>query len=250
MRGSCQCGAVVYEVAAPLRPVILCHCTQCRKWSGHVWAASSVSEAAFTLIRAGALRWFRSSDTAERGFCGDCGSCLFWHPFGEGTMHFAPAALDGPTGLAVAEEWFEADAGDYYTTPERADALTGSCLCGANRFRVTGAMGEVTACHCSQCRKSSGHFASSFDVDEGAVIWSDKLVSEYEGPGGSQRGFCQRCGSHLYFRGRDGGFSVEAGSIENPTGGRLVAHIHVADKGDYYAVTDGAPLIATEGTNA
>ncbi|WP_442475962.1 GFA family protein [Roseovarius litorisediminis] len=40
MRGSCQCGAVRYEVAGPLRQVVGCHCSQCRKTSGHYVAAT------------------------------------------------------------------------------------------------------------------------------------------------------------------------------------------------------------------
>ena len=104
-------------------------------------------------------------------------------------------------------------------------------------------MGEVTACHCHQCRKLSGHFAASFDVAEDALIWSARQVQEFVSPGGAARGFCPGCGSSLYFRAADGGFSLEAGCIDNPTGGRLAAHIHVADKGDYYALTDGLPQV-------
>ena len=241
MKGSCLCGGVVFAVAGPLRPVVACHCTQCRKMSGHFWAASSVPEAAFALVQAGALRWYRSSDMAERGFCGDCGSSLFWRPFGQGTLHFAPGALDGKTGLAIAEDWYLADAGDYYLVPQPAALLTGSCLCGANQFTLDGPMGEVTACHCSQCRKVSGHFAASFDVEEDALIWADKVVAEHVAPGGGQRGFCPCCGSSLYFRAADGTFSVAAGVIDNPTGGHLARHVFVADKGDYYRLTDGLP---------
>ena len=243
MRGECLCGGVVFEVVAPLRPVIACHCTQCRKWSGHFWAASSVPEAGFHLVRSAALRWYRSSDAAERGFCGTCGASLFWHPFGQGTMHFAPAALEGPTGLVITEEWYLEDAGDYYAAPAAAKGVRGSCLCGANRFTLEGPMGEATACHCHQCRKLSGHFAASFDVAEDALIWSARQVQEFVSPGGAARGFCPGCGSSLYFRAADGGFSLEAGCIDNPTGGRLAAHIHVADKGDYYALTDGLPQV-------
>ena len=241
MKGSCLCGGVAFTVDEPLRPVILCHCTQCRKTSGHFWAASSVPMARFHLTEARGLAWYRSSDAARRGFCRACGATLFWWPDGQGTMHFAPGALEGPTGLAVAESWFEADAGDYYTSPRPAETLTGSCLCGANRFTLAGPMGEVTACHCRQCRKLSGHFAASFDVAEAALTWRARSVREYRTPGGGQRGFCPHCGSSLYFRAGNGAFSVEAGCIDNPTGGHLASHVFVADKGDYYALSDGLP---------
>jgi hypothetical protein len=241
MHGSCLCGGVVFETVGPARPVLTCHCTQCRKQSGHFWAASAVPLTAFRLQKSETLEWYAASDTAKRGFCGGCGAFLFWQENGSAAISFAPGTIDGPTGLQIAEEWFVEDAGDYYTNPRPARMLSGACLCGANLFTIDGAMGEVTACHCSQCRKTSGHYSASFDVDEEELIWSARHVREYTTPGRAQRGFCPICASSLYFRSADGDFSVEAGVIDAPTGGRLVRHIHVASKGDYYTLTDGLP---------
>ena len=241
IQGACLCGAVAFVVDGPLRPVIVCHCMQCRKWSGHVWAASSVPLDRFHLLRQDGLRWYAASDQAERGFCGGCGASLLWKPVAEDRISFAAGALEGPTGLAVGAEWFAEEAGDYYTLPQPVRMLMGSCLCGANLFSIDGAMGEVTACHCSQCRKTSGHFAASFEVEEDGLIWAQRTVREYLTPGGAARGFCTGCGGSLYFRDAQGGFSVEAGCVDNPTGGRLTKHIHVADKGDYHRLADGLP---------
>jgi len=36
--GGCLCGAVRYEVLGPLRDVVLCHCSHCRRTHGHVAA--------------------------------------------------------------------------------------------------------------------------------------------------------------------------------------------------------------------
>ncbi len=249
MQGSCLCGQVVFAVDGPLRPVIACHCTQCRKVSGHYWAASSVPMARFRLIRDDGLRWFRSSAAAQRGFCGGCGASLFWKPEGEDRISFAPAALDGATGLTMAEHILTEFVGDYYAPegpppPQATDVerLSVSCLCGGVAFSLPGPAGEVHACHCTQCRKLSGHYAASFDVDEAGVAYAaSATLSAYETPGGGQRGFCSSCGSSLWFRAADGAFSVEAGAVDGATGGRLAAHIFVADKGDYYAITDGLP---------
>lgn len=247
MRGSCLCGGVVFEVKPPLREVVACHCTQCRKQSGHFWAATSVPHDRFRLTEGRGLAWYRASPEAQRGFCRDCGAFLFWQPEGEARISFAAGALDGPTGLRMAEHWFGEDAGDYYApegpppAPTEARTLHGSCLCGANRFTLPGPMGEVGACHCTQCRKLSGHYSASFDAEEAALDWQARNVAEYVTPGGGQRGYCPDCGSSLYFRAKDGGFSVEAGCIANPTGGRLASHIFVADKGDYYTLDDGLP---------
>ena len=70
--GSCECGAVVFELSGPLREVIGCHCTQCRKTSGHYWAATSVNTAQVHLLQSQGLTWHRSSDVARRGFCKRC----------------------------------------------------------------------------------------------------------------------------------------------------------------------------------
>lgn len=247
MRGSCLCGQVQFE-AVPDRHVIACHCSQCRKQSGHFWAATFAWHKGFRLTRAEDLRWYAASDQARRGFCGGCGAFLFWQPTGEDRISIAAGAFDGPTGLQIGESWHNEDAGDYYDPsggpPPAASEATevhGACLCGANRFALPGPMGEVWACHCTQCRKTSGHHAASFDADEASVHWQARKISEHVSPGGGVRGFCSDCGSGLYFRAPDGHFSLEAGAVEPPSGGRLVRHIFVADKGDYYELTDGLP---------
>jgi len=114
IRGSCLCGAVTFRLTPPLRDVFLCHCDQCRKWSGHFWAATSVPLMRFHLEQGEELTWFASSEHARRGFCRRCGASLFWEPLGEGRMSVAAGALEKPTGLRVVETWYRENAGDYY----------------------------------------------------------------------------------------------------------------------------------------
>jgi hypothetical protein len=241
MRGSCLCGGVVFEVAGPSRPVVTCHCTQCRKQSGHFWAASAVPQAAMIFAKSDTLAWYAASTTAKRGFCTGCGAFLFWQEAGSDQISFAPGAIDGPTGLQIGQELHVEDAGDYYHGPmTEAAVLQGSCLCGANRFTVPRPMGEVWGCHCNQCRKTSGHFSASFDVDYDKIVWLARDTRDHVSPGGGVRSFCPTCGCGILFHGPTE-TSVEAGVIDNPTGGRLVRHIFVASKGDYYDLTDGLP---------
>lgn len=115
IRGACLCGAVRFRLSPPLREVFLCHCSQCRKWSGHFWAATSVPLDRFHLEGEESLRWYPSSDHARRGFCAICGSSLFWEPKGEGRISVAAGALEPPTGLRIGEVWERDSAGDYYT---------------------------------------------------------------------------------------------------------------------------------------
>lgn len=60
------------------------------------------------------LKWFRSSEGAERGFCETCGSNLFWHPIGSDAMSITAGSLDAPTGLAIEKHIFVGDKSDYY----------------------------------------------------------------------------------------------------------------------------------------
>jgi hypothetical protein len=257
--GSCHCHAVAFTVAdvpgaAPVGDpgpgqAVACHCTQCRRWSGHFWAATAVPLARFTLGRQDGLTWFASSAGVRRGFCRDCGSSLFWLRDGTDAIEIAAGAFDAPTGLLLGRHDHVPDAGDYYgpegPPPPPGPApgrLDGACLCGACRFSLPGPAGPVTACHCHQCRRISGHCSASFDAREDAVTWHDRdSLRTYATPGGSLRGFCGMCGSSLWFRAADGAFSVEAGSIGGPTGGRLAVHIFTAEAGDYYRIDDGLP---------
>jgi len=79
--GSCLCGGVRYQVEGPLRPVVYCHCEQCRKTSGHHVAASSAPRDKVKI--SGDVRWYHSSKSARRGFCATCGGNLFWDGPGE-----------------------------------------------------------------------------------------------------------------------------------------------------------------------
>ncbi|MEP2137963.1 MAG: GFA family protein, partial [Erythrobacter sp.] len=109
--GSCLCSAVRFEVNGPLRPVIACHCVQCRKTSGHHVAATSALRSDVDVH--GEVTWFASSKDARRGFCSTCGSNLFWDGPGVNLSIFA-GTLDGSTGLELAGHIFCDAKGDYY----------------------------------------------------------------------------------------------------------------------------------------
>ncbi len=112
LSGRCLCGDVAFEVHGTPRGVSACHCGQCRKQSGHVWASAYVPEADLTIT--GTPSWYEASGTAKRGFCPRCGSFLFWKARDENTVSFALGALDLPTGLTLQKHIFCEDKGDYY----------------------------------------------------------------------------------------------------------------------------------------
>ena len=112
--GSCLCGAVAYRVTGPLRPVLACHCVECRKTSGHHVAATQAAAADLTLTVDRGLAWCSSSDAAERGFCRDCGSSLFWRRKNDDRISIMAGTLDGATGLETQAHIWACEAGDYY----------------------------------------------------------------------------------------------------------------------------------------
>jgi hypothetical protein len=115
--GKCLCGAVRFEVSGTPRDVVVCHCGECRRWAGHVWAASAAPREDIRILEDGALRWIDSPESvtrARRGFCAECGSSLFWEAPDRDTISFSAGALDAPTGLKTVREIYTEFAGDYY----------------------------------------------------------------------------------------------------------------------------------------
>ncbi len=113
--GSCICGAVTFTVDGGLRPVIACHCQTCRKASGHFVAFTAAWTESFEITQARGLKWYRSGETTERGFCGECGATLFFRRDGAEHISIAAGAFDGATGLALSAHIFAVEKGDYYT---------------------------------------------------------------------------------------------------------------------------------------
>ena len=119
----------------------------------------------------------------------------------------------------------------------------GGCLCGGVRYRVAGVLRDAMACHCTQCRKSTGHYAafSACRSDE-LVMENDRTLAWYESSPGVRRGFCGNCGSTLFWDDLSRDYiAVAAGSLGEPTGIVLTKHIFAADKGDYYRIEDVPP---------
>ncbi|MFN3231551.1 MAG: GFA family protein [Alphaproteobacteria bacterium] len=126
--GSCLCGAVEIEVAGAFEhQPEACHCSQCRKQSGHLLSAVNVRRTALRVQGEDKVAWYRSSDKVDRGFCSVCGSTLFWRPDIEGYEWTAVAmgAFDGPTGLHLKKHTFVGDKGDYYDIADGVEQSEG-----------------------------------------------------------------------------------------------------------------------------
>lgn len=115
LTGRCACGGVRFRLTDTATDVVACHCETCRRWSGYIWAATHVPRSALVIEAGELLTWWASSDQAERGFCGHCGSSLFYRRHDVDRVSVAAGALQSPTGLAIGAHICVAEAGDYYT---------------------------------------------------------------------------------------------------------------------------------------
>ena len=120
---------------------------------------------------------------------------------------------------------------------------TGSCLCGAVRFEVHGALKPPDACHCVQCRKSFGHYSVGTDVPRKSVaIMGAGNITWFQSSPKVRRGFCSTCGSTLFFDPPEKDWiGIAMGAFDTPTETHIELHIFVAEKGDYYEIRDGLP---------
>lgn len=122
----------------------------------------------------------------------------------------------------------------------------GSCLCGKIKIEVKGELNPLHACHCTNCRKSSGHIGAGTDIPrENLTVFGEDNITWYQSSDWARRGFCKHCGSNLFFDPTDkekiSWTGVSMGAFDGKTNVKINAHIYIKDKGDYYEITDGLP---------
>jgi hypothetical protein len=118
MKGECFCTDIKFRITRPTLWCAHCHCSMCQRshGAGVVTWVGCVEESVVIDDEKGRLEWFRSSEEAERGFCSNCGSSMFFRS-GQwpSELHIARAMIAGnldrePAGHAYYEthvEWME-----------------------------------------------------------------------------------------------------------------------------------------------
>ncbi|KJZ20543.1 GFA family protein [Loktanella sp. S4079] len=121
VQGSCLCGAITFSADQSPTTGNACHCTSCRKQSGHFFASIDIPKDALRITGTDQITWYHASEKARRGFCKTCGSTLFWDPLFQDWTAVAMGALDGETQLSLSMHIFTGEKGDYY---ELTDGIT------------------------------------------------------------------------------------------------------------------------------
>ena len=76
----------------------------------------------------------------------------------------------------------------------------GSCLCEAISIKVAALNVEVGTCHCSMCRRWGGGPFIGVDCGTEVTFGGEENISVYDSSEWAERGFCKKCGSHLFYR--------------------------------------------------
>lgn len=121
---------------------------------------------------------------------------------------------------------------------------TGQCLCGSVKYSIRGPLrSTVVACHCTTCRRfTGGLWTGTAARREHLVIEEGSSLKWYQSSPGAKRGFCDNCGSSLFWEGVDEPLlSIAAGSLNEPTGLRLAVHSWTSESADYWSFDPHIP---------
>jgi hypothetical protein len=125
IEGNCLCGAVTIRATPKRRTVEACHCSMCRRWSGVAYVGVQCGTDPEIAGEDNVVR-YRSSEWAERGFCGKCGSNLFFHYLPLDTYGFLAGLFPDDSFAPLSEEIFIDEKPDYYAFAGERERLTGA----------------------------------------------------------------------------------------------------------------------------
>ncbi len=114
--------------------------------------------------------------------------------------------------------------------------LKGHCLCGAVHLSLNAATNHVGACHCTMCRRWAGGPSLAIESERNATFEGEENITVYRSSDWAERGFCKKCGSHLFYRMLDHSFySFPVGLFEETTPLNFEMQVFIEEKPAYYS---------------
>lgn len=104
IKGQCLCGAVTVAALYDGGPLSACHCDMCRRHSSSLFIGVAADQS--SIVVKGPAKSFRSSEWAERGFCSECGSTLWYGTVHDGARYLGAGLFDNAAGGAISVEYF------------------------------------------------------------------------------------------------------------------------------------------------
>jgi len=121
--GRCLCGKVTFRVASAKTHHHACHCSMCRRWAGGPAFAAAVSGVQWS--GADHIRRYESSEWGARGFCGECGSHLFFHFKPADDYYLTVGSFDDDSDFRLVGEIYVDTQPPGYRFAEGLERLTG-----------------------------------------------------------------------------------------------------------------------------
>ncbi|MGB4881424.1 MAG: GFA family protein [Neisseria sp.] len=109
------------------------------------------------------------------------------------------------------------------------------CLCGSVALEVEYASNEVAACHCSICRNWGGGPMLAIDCADSVKISGEESVTRYSSSEWADRGFCNKCGTHLFYYLKPANqYHLPVGLLQGEDNFQFTHQIFVDEKPEYY----------------
>lgn len=122
---------------------------------------------------------------------------------------------------------------------ELVSELQGKCLCGAVRVTATPKSKDIGACHCSLCRTWGGGPLLAVECENKVDFKGADNISIFESSDWAERGFCQKCGTHLFYRLKEQGhYAIPVGLFEGSNGWKFVEQIFIEQKPPFYSFAE------------
>jgi len=124
--------------------------------------------------------------------------------------------------------------------------ISGGCLCGGVRYRISGELAPIQLCHCQQCRKAQGTpFVSNIPLERSQfeLLSGAELLKAYASSEGKERVFCGHCGSPLYSQRSSApeAIRLRAGSLDQDLTVRPAFHAYTASAANWWQIDDALP---------
>ncbi|BDA75163.1 Glutathione-dependent formaldehyde-activating, GFA [Calothrix sp. PCC 7716] len=127
----------------------------------------------------------------------------------------------------------------------------GSCLCGAVSISATSMSNFVGACHCNMCRKWGGGAFLAAECGADVSFEGEDSIGVYQSSEWAERGFCQKCGTHLFYKLKQNNqYYMPVGLFDNHEGLIFDHQVFIDEKPEYYSFANetknltGADLFA------
>lgn len=128
-----------------------------------------------------------------------------------------------------------------------AHSVTGRCLCGAVRLSLDLANRHVSACHCRMCRTWGGGPLMVVEAHTPPRFEDEERIRVYPSSDWAERGFCGDCGTHLFYRLKEGGLhAVPVGLLENDEDWQFTEQVFIDEKPDFYGFANSTETLTGE----